>query len=31
MIEMFPRPFNPRPMNQEDSIKFWRAMYDGRL
>jgi len=31
MIEMFPRPFNPRPMNQEDSIKYWRAMYDGRL
>ncbi|MBW1903153.1 MAG: iron-containing alcohol dehydrogenase [Deltaproteobacteria bacterium] len=31
MIEIFPRPFNPRPMNKEDSIKYWRAMYDGRL
>jgi alcohol dehydrogenase len=31
MIELYPRPMNPRPMSVAESIQFWRDMYDGRL
>jgi len=31
MIEGYPRPMNPRPMNIEESIQFWHHMYEGTL
>jgi len=31
MIELYARPQNPRPMNREDSIRFWRNMWEGNL
>lgn len=31
MIELYPRPMNPRSMNVEESVLFWRDMYEGNL
>ena len=30
MIKNWPRPMNPRPMNDEESVKFWWEMWHGR-
>jgi len=31
MIDLYPRPMNPRPMSVSESIQYWRDMYEGRL
>jgi alcohol dehydrogenase class IV len=31
MIKNWPRPLNPRPMGPEESVQFWRSMWDGDL
>lgn len=31
MVNLYPRPMNPRRMTQEDSIKYWRHMWEGTL
>ena len=31
MIEKYPRPENPRPMDRNDAIQFWRNMWEGNL
>ncbi len=31
MIELYPRPQNPRPMDREAAIRFWRNMWEGNL
>jgi alcohol dehydrogenase len=31
MIELYPRPMNPRPMSIAESIQYWRDMYEGKL
>ena len=31
MIELYARPQNPRPMNREDAVRFWRNMWEGNL
>ena len=31
MIEKYPRPENPRPMDRNDAIQFWRNMWAGNL
>ncbi|MET4000094.1 alcohol dehydrogenase class IV [Marinobacterium sp. MBR-109] len=28
-IKLFPRPFNPRTMGNDESIEYWRTMYEG--
>ncbi len=30
-LELFPRPFNSRPMAIEGSISYWKAMFEGSL
>jgi hypothetical protein len=31
MIEKYPRPENPRPMDRSQAIRFWRNMWEGNL
>ena len=31
MIEKYPRPENPRPMDRDEAIQFWRNMWAGTL
>jgi alcohol dehydrogenase len=31
MMKMYPRPLNPRTMNQKEAVAFWEAMYNGTL
>ena len=31
MIELYPRPLNPRPMGREEAVQFWRNMWAGNL
>jgi alcohol dehydrogenase class IV len=31
MISLYPRPMNPRSMDQESSINYWRNMWNGML
>ncbi len=31
MIELYPRPLNPRSMDMKESLQFWRDMYEGNL
>ena len=31
MIEKYPRPENPRPMDRRQAIQFWRNMWQGKL
>jgi alcohol dehydrogenase len=31
MIKKYPRPENPRPMNRNEAIRFWRSMWEGNL
>jgi alcohol dehydrogenase len=31
MIEKYPRPENPRPMDRHQAIRFWRSMWEGDL
>jgi alcohol dehydrogenase class IV len=31
MIEKYPRPENPRPMDRNEAIRFWRSMWEGNL
>jgi len=31
MIKLYPRPMNPRPMGGEESVQFWRNMWDGTI
>jgi alcohol dehydrogenase len=31
MIEKYPRPENPRPMDRSQAIQFWRNMWEGNL
>ena len=31
MIEKYPRPENPRPMERNEAMRFWRSMWEGNL
>jgi alcohol dehydrogenase len=31
MIEKYPRPENPRPMDRNEAIRFWHGMWEGNL
>ncbi len=31
MIELYPRPMNPRPMSVEEAGQYWRDMFEGNL
>ncbi len=31
MLELYPRPLNPRPMSREDAIRLWHNMWEGSL
>ena len=31
MVELYARPQNPRPMGREESIRYWRNMWEGDL
>lgn len=31
MLKMYPRPLNPRTMNENEAIEFWEAMYIGKF
>jgi alcohol dehydrogenase class IV len=31
MIEKYPRPENPRPMDRNEAIRFWYSMWEGNL
>ncbi|MCX8999595.1 iron-containing alcohol dehydrogenase [Rhizobiaceae bacterium BDR2-2] len=31
MARLYPRAANPRPMNAQESLAYWQAMYEGRL
>jgi alcohol dehydrogenase len=31
MVEMYPRPLNPRNMGKAEAIDYWKAMYEGKL
>ena len=30
MIEKYPRPENPRPMERNEAMRFWRSMWEGQ-